>query len=82
MRYPLHFYQYASQAGRSVEITFHRLVYKIERSLRDGLVALGAYLDSEGAFDNTTFGSVFRTAEEHGVDIMLLDGSMPCQAVG
>jgi hypothetical protein len=44
------------------------LDYKIERALGDGLVALGAYLDSEGAYDDTMFVSVCRAAEEHGLE--------------
>jgi hypothetical protein len=43
-------------------------VYKTERTLGDGLVALGALLDIVGALDNIIFGSICVAAEEHGVE--------------
>jgi hypothetical protein len=66
MRYPLHLHQHTYQTGRSTETALHSLVYKIEWVLKAGLVALGAFLDTEGAFDNTTFQFMCRPEEEHG----------------
>jgi hypothetical protein len=51
-----------------VETALHSLLYKTERALKDGLITLGDFLDIEGVFDNTTFESMCKADEEHGVD--------------
>jgi hypothetical protein len=68
MEYPLHAHKHAYQTGRYVETAIHSLVYKTERALKDGLIALEAFLAIEDAFDNTTFESVCKTTEEQGVE--------------
>jgi hypothetical protein len=55
-----------------VETALHCLVYKVVRALGDGFVALGALMDIEGAFDNTSFGSTCREAEVHGLEHNLI----------
>jgi hypothetical protein len=42
-------------------------VYKIEKALKDGIVTQGVFLDVESEFDNTTFESMCRAVEKHGV---------------
>jgi hypothetical protein len=51
-----------------MENTHGNLVYKTERMPKDVLVALGAFLDVEGAFDTTTFGFICTAAEDRGVE--------------
>ena len=52
---PLHRKQFAYQAGKSTETALHSLVHVIEKTLAVKEVALCAFLDIEGAFDNTSF---------------------------
>jgi hypothetical protein len=75
-------HQYACQTGRSVETTLHSLVYKMERTLEDGLAVLGDFLAIESAFETTTFEFMYSTAEEHGVEHMYEAGAMVCSVVG
>jgi uncharacterized membrane protein YjjP (DUF1212 family) len=51
-----------------MEMALYNLIYKTERALVDGLVTLGTFLDTEGAFDSTTFESMCKAAEEYGVE--------------
>jgi len=50
---PLHSNQHAYQAGRSVETAIHQPVVRVEKVLDQRETALGAFLDIEGAFNNT-----------------------------
>jgi hypothetical protein len=50
--------QFAYQAGKSTVSALHRLVNKIEKALRYKEVALSAFVDIQGAFDNTGFESI------------------------
>jgi hypothetical protein len=63
---------------RSGQTAPQSLVYKIERSLENSLIALGDFLDVKCEFDNTTFGSMCKAAEEHGVERGVVKGSTPC----
>jgi hypothetical protein len=47
-----------------MDTALHGLIYKIRRALEDGLVAVGAVLYIE-----TPSESLYRAAEEHGVDL-------------
>jgi hypothetical protein len=40
--------------------------------LKFGLLDLGAFLDIKGSFDCTTFESMFKAAEEHGVEQVVI----------
>jgi hypothetical protein len=64
VEYPLHCYQHAHQTGRAVRTALCSLVYKSQRTLEDGLIALGAFPDIEGGFDNTTFESLCKAAKD------------------
>jgi hypothetical protein len=55
VRFPLHLQEYAYKTGRSMQAALYTLVYKIGRVPEDGLVALEACLDIEGAFNDTIF---------------------------
>ena len=49
---PLHPNQHTYQAGKSVETALHQLVVWVEKALDQQEIALGVFLDIEGAFDN------------------------------
>lgn len=55
---PLHKDQHAYQPGKSTETALHGIVTLIEKSLRYQETALCAFLDIEGAFDNTSYASI------------------------
>jgi hypothetical protein len=65
---PLHLNQHAYQSGRSCETVLHQLVSRIEKSLNNQEIALGAFLDIEGASDNASFESMILAASNLGVD--------------
>jgi hypothetical protein len=64
---PLHPNQHAYQAGKSVETALHRLVVRVEKALDQQEVALGAFLDIEGAFNNTSYDTMRTALARHGV---------------
>ncbi|KAL1446432.1 hypothetical protein WDU94_012296 [Cyamophila willieti] len=65
---PLHSNQHAYQAGKSCETALHHLVTKIEATIMHKEAALAAFLDIEGAFDNTTFETMILAIKKHGID--------------
>ena len=65
---PLHKHQYAYQQGKSTETALHCLVTKIEKSLKYKETAVCAFLDIEGAFDNTSFASIYTALQNKRVD--------------
>ena len=52
---PLHPNQHAYQAGNSVETALHQLVERAEKAPDQQDRALGAFLDTGGAFNNTCY---------------------------
>jgi hypothetical protein len=64
----LHPNQHAYQAGKSVETALHQLVVRVEKALDQQEVALGVFLDIEGAFNNTSYDSMCMALARHGVD--------------
>jgi hypothetical protein len=82
--FPLMESQYAYQRGRSTEAALHDLVQKIEGSLNQKEFALGVFLDIDGAFDNSSFGSMDAVSGEHGVVLTLrrwIDAMLRCRSV-
>ena len=65
---PLHRNQHAYQPGKSCETAIHQLVSRLEDSLDRREIALGAFLDIEGAFDNTSFASMISSARNRGLE--------------
>uniref|UniRef100_A0A1B6LSC1 Reverse transcriptase domain-containing protein n=1 Tax=Graphocephala atropunctata TaxID=36148 RepID=A0A1B6LSC1_9HEMI len=55
---PLHTNQHAYQQGKSCETALHNLVGIIEQAIACKEIALAVFLDIEGAFDNTSTGSI------------------------
>ena len=64
---PLHAKQHAYRAGRSTNTALYQLTSEIQNSLDGGEVMLCAFLDIEGAFDNTSHESVSRALEKRSV---------------
>ena len=52
--------QYGFTKGSSTETALHKLVNKIERAILNQGMALGTFLDIEGAFDNVSFTAIER----------------------
>jgi hypothetical protein len=65
---PLHPNQHAYQAGKSVETALHQLVVQVKKALDQQKIALGIFLDIEGAFNNTSYHSMCAALARHGVD--------------
>lgn len=65
---PLHKHQHAYQTGKSTESALHHLVTLIEKSQRFQETVLCAFLDIEGAFDNTSYTSIKTALLNRGVD--------------
>ena len=60
---PLHQNQFAYRAGMSTETALFQAVHRLEKSLNHKEIALGAFLDIEGAFDNTSFSAITAARE-------------------
>jgi hypothetical protein len=67
LRFPLHKNQHAYQMGKSTDSALHSLVARVEKSFEYGEIALGCFMDIEGAFDNTNFEVIHRTLTEREV---------------
>lgn len=65
---PLHQDQYAYTTGKSTETALFQVVHRLEQGLENKEITLGAFLDIEGAFDNTSFKSIITAAKERGLD--------------
>jgi hypothetical protein len=65
---PLHQNQYAYKASTSMETALFQVVQRLEKSLEHKKIALGAFLDTEGAFDNTSFNTIITAARECGLE--------------
>jgi hypothetical protein len=64
--HPLHRNQHAYQTGKSTETTLHNVVTRTEHAVKHKDIALGAFLDIEGASDRTSFDIIKQAAERHG----------------
>jgi hypothetical protein len=65
---PLHQNQFAYRAGMSTETTLFQVIHRLEKSLNHKEIALGAFMDTEGAFYNTSFHAITMAARERGVE--------------
>ena len=65
---PLHSNKHAYQPGKSMEMALHQLVVRVEKALDQQEVALGIFLDIEGAFNSTSYDSMCMALARHGVD--------------
>ena len=65
---PLHPNQHEYQDGKSAEMALHHLMVLVERAFDLQETALGVFLDTEGAFNNTSYDSNCTPLFKHGVD--------------
>lgn len=65
---PLNPNQFAYRKGKSTEGALHQLVTTVEAAFRSKEVALCAFLDIEGAFDNTGYDSIAKAIRRRGID--------------
>ena len=65
---PFHQNQFAYRAGISTETALFQVVHRLEKSLNHKEIALGAFLDIEGAFENTSFNAITTAARERGLE--------------
>jgi hypothetical protein len=69
---PLHPNQHAYQAGKSVETALHQLVVWVEKVLYQQEIALGVFLDIEGAFNNTCYLTMCDTLVRNGSEYTIV----------
>jgi hypothetical protein len=69
---PLHTNQPAYQAGKSVETALHQLVVWVEKALDQQEIALGAFLDIEGSFNNTCYDTICDALVRHGIEYTIV----------
>jgi hypothetical protein len=70
-RFPLERSQNAYQRGRSSETTLHNPDSRFESALGRKIFALSAFLDVEGAFDNTSFEAMGKVCADHEVNFTI-----------
>jgi len=55
-----------------VETALHQLVVRVEKAVDQQEIALGVFLDIEGAFNNTTYESMWAALAKHGVHYTII----------
>jgi hypothetical protein len=65
---PLHQNQYAYRAGMSTETALFQVAQRLEKSSSHKEIALGAFLDTDGALDNTSFNAITTAARQRGLE--------------
>ena len=81
---PLHPRQFAYQPDKSTVTALHHVVRRIENALEHKETALTAFVDIEGAFDNTGFHSIERSANSRGFEagvVKLMSGMLRCRRI-
>ena len=66
--YPLNVHQYAYQAGKSTDMALNNLVKNIASTLQNREIAVAAFLDIEGAFNNTLPYSLHEASMSKGIE--------------
>jgi hypothetical protein len=64
---PLHRHQFAYQPGTSTETALHHVITHTEEVVKNKEGALGAFLDTAGAFGSTSFDMRTNAAKRHGL---------------
>jgi hypothetical protein len=59
---PLNQNQSAYRAGMSTETALFQVIHRLEKSLNHKEIALSAFMDIEGAFDNTSLHVIIKAA--------------------
>jgi hypothetical protein len=52
----------------STETALFQVVHRLEKCLEHNQIALGAFLDIDEAFDNTSFNAIITAARERGLE--------------
>jgi hypothetical protein len=68
IEYPLRRNQRAYQRGKSTEIALHNVVHAQKNAIEHKDIILGVFLDTEEAFDRTSFDTIKQAAERHGIE--------------
>ena len=68
---PLHINQHAYQSGKSPETMLNTVFGTIDKVLQTQEIALGAFLDIEGAFDSASIEAITLALLRHGVTPLL-----------
>jgi hypothetical protein len=69
---PLHPKQHAYQAGKSVETALHQLVVQVKKVTDQKETAVGVFLNTEGAFNTTSYDSICAVLAKHGVGCTII----------
>ena len=69
---PLHPNQHSYQAGKSVETALHQLAERVEKARDQQETALGVFLDTVGAFNNTCYDTMCDALVRHGSDYTIV----------
>ena len=59
--------QYGFTRGASTETALHKILHKIEKTIINSGLALGTFLDVEGAFDNVAFNAIEKALQQKNV---------------
>jgi Reverse transcriptase (RNA-dependent DNA polymerase) len=65
---PLHNSQHAYQPGKGTESALHNLVSEVEKYVFNQGMSLSVFVDIEGVFDNTSFETITKAAENKGTE--------------
>ena len=65
---PLHQNQFAYRAIMSTEKALFQVAHRLEKFLKHNEIVLGAFLDIEGAFDNTSCSTIITAVRERGLE--------------
>jgi hypothetical protein len=65
-KYLVHRNEHAYQTGKSTETAFHDVVTRTGSGAQYKEIALGSFLDIQGAYDRTTFDVITQAAGKHG----------------
>ena len=69
---PLHPNQHAYQAEKSVEMALHQHFVQVGKAHDQQETALGVFLDTEGAFNNTSYDSICAALFKRGVNYTIV----------
>ena len=67
-RKPMHERQHAFRKGHSTEVAMSQVVDRIEKAILNKQVAMAAFLDIEGAFDNLDSNAAIKAMTKHGIE--------------
>ena len=86
---PLQPNQHAYQAGKSVEMALHQLFVWVGKAPDKQETALGVFLDTKGASNNTSYDSICAALFKHGVNYTFvrcirttLEGRLAAETLG